>query len=190
MGAISYWNCPYPLSHSKLIIVPDTRGKTVDNKTENTPDPIAEAIARQVSTASNTARREVQNEAISAITNALQDRIDEGSDLDKELAHDIFKAFCEYFKYYSDNPFKTKYKVSVKYGYYNTLFSVEIEAEDEDEARKEVEENLSLSNVKVSGTIEYSGDDDTESGDFEDHEDDNAIDIDDLDLNFEVEELD
>jgi hypothetical protein len=34
------------------------------------------------------------------------------------------------------------------------------------------------------------GDDDTESGDFEDHEDDSCIELDDLDLQFEVEELD
>jgi len=167
----------------------------MDNTEENPEveilsDPIAQAISAQVEEASRRAIRETNNKAISAITNALQDRIDEGSDLDKELAHDIFKAFCEYLNYHSDNPFKSKYKVTVKYGYYTTLFSVEVEADDEDEAKTMVEENLSLSNVKVSGTIEYSGDDDTESGDFEDHEDDSAIDIDDLDLQFEVEELD
>lgn len=155
-----------------------------------TPDPIAEAIAQQVSEASNTAIRETNDKAISAITKALQDRIDEGSDLDKELARDIFKAFCEYLGYFGNNPFTTKYKVTVKHGYYTELFSVEVEADDEDEAREEVESNLSLSNVKVSGNIEYSGNFDNADGDFEDHEDDNAIDIDDLDLKFEVEELD
>lgn len=154
-----------------------------------TPDPIAEAIAQQVSQASSTAIRETNDKAISAITKALQDRIDEGSDLDKELAHDIFKAFCEYLGYFGNNPFTTKYKVTVKYGY-TELFSVEVEADDEDEAREEVEQNLSLSNVKVSGNIEYSGNFDSADGDFDDHEDDNAIEIDDLDLKIEVEELD
>lgn len=163
--------------------------------TEETPevevlsDPIAQAISAQVSEASRRAIRETNNKAISAITNALQDRIDEGSDLDKETARDIFKAFCEYLGYFAENPFKSKYKVTVKYGY-NTLFSVEVEADSEDEAREEVEQNLSLSNLRVSGTVEYSGDDDTADGEFEDHEDDRCIEIDDLDLNFEVEELD
>ena len=159
-------------------------------ETPTTPDPIALAIASQVDEASRTAIRNTHNKAISAVTNALQDRIDEGSDLTKELARDIFKAVCEYLGYHADNPFKSKYKVTVKYGYYNELFSVEVEADSEDEAREEVEQNLSLSDVKVSGTIEYSGDDDTESGEFEDHEDDSAIELDDLDLQFEVEELD
>lgn len=167
----------------------------MDNTEENPEvevlsDPIAQAISAQVSEASRRAIRETNNKAISAITKALQDRIDEGSDLTKELAHDIFKAFCEYLNYHADNPFKSKYKVTVKYGYYNTLFSVEVEADSEDEAKTEVEENLSLSNVKVSGTIEYSGDNDTEDGEFEDHEDDSCIELDDLDLQFEVEELD
>lgn len=153
--------------------------------------PIAEAISQQVSQASRTATKDTNNKAISAITNALQDRIDEGSDLDKDLARDIFKAFCEYLGYFAENPFKTKYKVTVKYGYYTELFSVEVEADSEDEAREEVEQNLSLSNLKVSGTVEYSGDNDSEDGEFEDHEgNDNLIDIDDLDLKFEVEELD
>lgn len=159
-------------------------------ETTTTLDPIALAIASQVDEASRTAIRETHNKAISAVTNALQDRIDEGSDLDKETARDIFKAVCQYLGYFADNPFKSKYKVSVKYGYYTTLFSVEVEADSEDEAKTMVEENLSLSDVKVSGTIEYSSDDGTESGEFEDHEDDNAIYIDDLDLQFEVEELD
>lgn len=159
-------------------------------ETVTTPDPIALAIASQVDEASRTATNRTNNMAISAVTNALQDRIDEGSDFTKELARDIFKAFCEYLGYFADNPFKNTYKVTVKNGYYTTLFSVEVEADSEDEAREEVEKNLSLSDVKVSGTIEYSGDNDTKSGDFEDHEDDSAIDIDDLDLEFEVEELD
>lgn len=160
-------------------------------ETVTTPDPIALAIASQVDEASRNAIRNTHNKAISAITNALQDRIDEGSDLDKDLARDIFKAFCEYFGYHAENPFKSKYKVTVKYGYYTTLFSVEVEADSEDEAREEVEQNLSLSNLTISGTVEYSGDNDTEDGEFEDHEgNDNLIEIDDLDLQFEVEELD
>jgi hypothetical protein len=164
----------------------------MDNTEETviTPDPIALAIASQVDEASRKAIRDTHNKAISAVTNALQDRIDEGSDLTKELARDIFKAVCEYLGYHADNPFKSKYKVTVKYGYYNELFSVEVEADSEEEAREEVEQNLSLSNLTISGTVEYSGDD-SEEGEFEDHEgNDNLIDIDDLDLQFEVEELD
>jgi len=160
-----------------------------DITTAPTADPIAEAIAKQVYDAKFNNTISVKASAIEAITKALQDEVDNDR-LEREDAHRIFSAFATYLGTTVDNPFQTKYRVSVTNGHYGgRIFTVEVEADSEEEAQEEVEQNLSVTNIVLNVSLEYNGSYDSEDGEFE-YEDNYAVDIDDLDLQFEVSPVD
>jgi hypothetical protein len=64
------------------------------------------------------------------------------------------------------NPWKSTFKVTVKMDYVK-MFSVNVDADDEDEAKQIVEDALTISDVTCSGTIMYDGEYDTEATDFD-----------------------
>lgn len=160
-----------------------------DITTAPTADPIAEAIARQVDTASNSATIATKGKAVEAITTVLQDEVDNDR-LEREDAHRIFGAFTTNLGSNADNPFQTKYRVTVRHrSSYDRIFMVEVEADSEEEAQEEVEQNLNITSISLTVGLEYNGNYDCEDGEF-DYEDNYAVDIDDLDLEFEVSPVD
>ena len=150
-------------------------------------DPIAEAIARQVATATNVAETAMRNKAVSLLEECLDEQINRNA-LEEDTAYLIFSQFLSGIGSYADNPYQTKYRVTVTIEG-DFAFRVTVEADCEEDAIAEVQDNLSIDYQVRKGTISYNGEFDVDN-DHDYEVDDEDIEIEHFDINFEAELVD
>jgi len=122
-------------------------------------DPVQEIIASQLSQIRADQRRntmvEVHSNVRNALVKALETEVSE-HEMTKKTANRIFDAVSDELGINWNTLFPTMWDVEVSHNW-DTLFNVEIEADDEDDAIKQVSDQLETNSASVSITCGISG---------------------------------
>lgn len=122
---------------------------------------LSETVAQIITNAKSAESAECRDQVIKALE-AFESFADDGVRLS------LWKIICQYADWdIKPTPWKSTFKVTVKMDYVK-MFSVDVDADDEDEAKQEVLDNLVIEDVTVAGRITCNLDYSEESADFED----------------------